>query len=486
MAQSLWAWWRRKRGLPVGAAAAFVLAAAVPVSAQYLGTRSYANRPSLSPPSKKLTNEFGRVGSRLGGNYAGTPGRSPGNVAMTTIGGDLPQTGFSGSRAGAARQQGQVGYQPSSARLLAGGRGGSQLTAQASWLRYARPGTLLQRVQNTAFLGASPTGARWQGAFDRDTTRLGSWGAPELLARRAQAESQLDLPPVGEASSAVESTPAPRLTMEQVIKNRLDSRGEMYEARAREAFKAGRYQEAVSLLSLADTTALGDPKRRIPLKLALVYAHMAAREFSESLNALFWVLGEVGEDGIGDAAAVFNRFRDVRGTLYADPGDYAAHAELADRFAVSQLRDPTFRALRAMAAWGRGDVNRAIPVARELAEEVRSPIAELGAQAAAAKQEAETARSRVDEARRLLREAQDPDVAQAQVTAAREAMDVSLNAGVRESKIREQERKLQPWARLQVIMEQAAQAGLPVETEGSSSPTETGTVPSESPVPVSP
>lgn len=482
MAESSWPWWRRKRGFPVGAAAAFVLAATVPVSAQNLGTRSYATRPSLSPPSKKLTNEFGRVGSRLGGNDAGTLGRSPGNVAMTTIGGDLRQAG---SRAGAARQQGGA-YQPSSTRLLAGGRGGSQLTAQAPWLRYARPGTLLQRVQNTAFLGASPTGARWQGAFDRDTTRLGSWGAPELLTRRAQTDSQIDLPPVGEDSSAVESMPAPRLTMEQVIKNRLDSRGEMYEARAREAFKAGRYQEAVSLLSLADTTALGDAKRRIPLKLTLVYAHMAARQFSESLNALSWVLGEVGEDGIGDAAAVFNQFRDVGGMLYADSGDYAAHAEMADRFAASQLREPTFRALRAMAAWGRGDVNRAIPVARELAEEMRRPIAELSVQAAAAKQEAETARSRVDEARRLLREAQDPDVAQAQVVAAREAMDVSLNAGVRESKIREQERKLQPWARLQVIMEQAAQAGLPVETGRGSSPTEAGTVRSEPPAPVSP
>ncbi len=468
--------WIGRRARYVAITAAALALCAVPPALAQRGTN--AHRPSISSPSRALNARFGQVARTLGGgnsNALARPAASPGG---TTIGQALPQVGPTAARVG-----GGTAYSPSPGRFASRTHQEPLMTGRAPWLSHAKPGTLLKRVQNTAFGGASPVGSRGVGVFDPDTSRLGSWGAPELLARRTQTDSQVDLTAAAEDTPTVEPIPVPRLTLEQLVKNRLDGRGEVYEIQAREAFKAGRYQEASSQFALAAATSLGDPASRLPRQLAVVYASLATQQFAEALNALLAVLVETEATGLPVAAAAFNQFRDVS-TLYGDPRGYVTHAQVVDQFVGSQPRDPTFLALRAMAAWGRGDVNSAIPFARALATAVRDPAAQLRRQADEAKQQAAEARQQVDEARRLIREAQTPDEAKIHADAAREAMDTVLNAGLIEYRVRAQDRKLQPWLRLLEIMQQAEQGEPPEATGEIDNSTGTGAVTTESPVPL--
>jgi hypothetical protein len=163
--------------------------------------------------------------------------------------------------------------------------------------------------------------------------------------------------------------------MQELVKNQLDSRRQIYEARALRAFKTREYHEACDQLVLADTTVLDDPERRIRLKMFFIYAAIAAEQFQEASNALNWILSRDVRTGADFIPGALNQFRDVA-SLCAQPQDVNEHAIRLELFVARPLvrETPIAFALRAVMAWGGGDPANAKFYARLLVDEVTKTI----------------------------------------------------------------------------------------------------------------
>jgi len=321
--------------------------------------------PSSNSPSSMLERNFGRLGGRLGSSGASTPaftmGRDPAGVASVSGGSVSRNWGRGRPRAprmGGASSRGGRG------QLLGRRSGyGSQLPAGGFGAR-PRRGTFLNQVGAATFQGVTPRMALYpyRRELGKVSTRYASWGAPELVAKRSNPKSQITL----SQENGNISIPAPRVTLQERVKNRLSGRRQVYEVRAMEAFKAGRYQEACSQLKLAGATIVDESEKQLYLKLVFMYASIASQQFAEALNALVWVLGEDPTTGGLRNPQVLNRVRDVR-SFYGQPDDYIAHNRRLESFIDQQAEVPAAMALRAMMAWGRKDAADATFLARQLA-----------------------------------------------------------------------------------------------------------------------
>jgi len=198
-----------------------------------------------------------------------------------------------------------------------------------------------------------------------------SWGPPEVIAKR----SGLSFPqtqPAGEGDGSAAKT---RLTMQELVKNQLDARRQVFEARALRAFKAREYHEACDLLVMADASVLDDWERRIRMKMLFIFAAIAAEQYQEAANALGWILGRDVGTGADFIPGTLNQFRDVA-SFYSQPQDFNEHAIKLDVFINGPLiqGSPLAPALKAIMAWGENDPANAKFYARQLVDEVKKDI----------------------------------------------------------------------------------------------------------------
>ncbi|HSW46281.1 MAG TPA: hypothetical protein VLM89_11995 [Phycisphaerae bacterium] len=201
-------------------------------------------------------------------------------------------------------------------------------------------------------------------------SRFSSWGPPEVISKRSTYALPHTQPADGEAAAVA----APRMAMQDLVRNRLDARREVYEHRARQAFKAADYHEACDQLALADATVMHDPERRLQMKLWFVYAAIAGEQFEEAAKTLEWILMRDPSQG-ASVVAVLNQYRDIA-PLYGNPQDMIDHATALELYA-SRTRarsTPASGALRAIMAWGRADPANAKYHARQLADEIRKAL----------------------------------------------------------------------------------------------------------------
>ena len=136
-----------------------------------------------------------------------------------------------------------------------------------------------------------------------------------------------------------------------------------------EAFRAGHYQIARDQLILADAAAAGDLQQRIYLRLWHVYACIAAQEYSQAINNIYWLLHQdAGEQGVA-GADVLNQFRDVR-SFYGQRAEYVEHDQRLMQYLAANRQRPEVIILDAMWSWGKGEVTLAKGHARRFVEAV--------------------------------------------------------------------------------------------------------------------
>lgn len=298
----------------------------------------------------------------LGGS-GGTPdylkGRSAADVATVSGGGGLSFSGGAGRRPAGAQASafGLPGASRSGTRLLGGGTGPSTFS---SYSRYAKPGTFLDALRLVSH-GYLPVRGVDQGGLSATRTRFSSWGAPEMVAKR----SEVTIPRSQPADTPSVPLGTPRVTLQQLVKNTLDGRRAICEARALAAFKAGRYHEACDQLVLADATAIEEPDQRVYLKLLFCYAALAAQQYQEAFNAMRWVVSRDDKDGGRAVPSALGRLRNVA-SLYDNPKEYTDQVALLERI-LPRDDDPDLKpeirlhanVLRAFASWGGNDMANA-------------------------------------------------------------------------------------------------------------------------------
>lgn len=182
-----------------------------------------------------------------------------------------------------------------------------------------------------------------------------------MVAKR----SEVTVPRSQPADTPSVGSETPKVTLQQLVKNTLDGRRAICEARALAAFKAGRYHEACDQLVLADATAIEEPDQRVYLKLLFCYAAFAAQQYQEVYNAMRWVVTRDYDDGGRAVPSALGRLRNVS-SLYGNPKEYMDQVTLLERSLPreeDQQRYPEIRlqasALRALAAWGSNDTANA-------------------------------------------------------------------------------------------------------------------------------
>jgi len=234
-----------------------------------------------------------------------------------------------------------------------------------------RAGSFFSQIDQITFRGWDPLLKRGSNPVERSRARYASWGLPERVSAYPAGGSSGTLPVTGvgraKTDGQVQHVPPAKMTMRELVEGRLKARRTLFEAQALEAFKAGRYQEACSQLTLADAAAMSDPDQRVYLRLLHVYACIAAAEYIQAANSIYWVLQRSPEDGGSACPAMLNRFRNIR-ALYGRPGDYLRHGQALDQYVAEHRNWPDTAMLEAMWAWGQGDAVNAKWHARRFAD----------------------------------------------------------------------------------------------------------------------
>ncbi len=317
------------------------------VSGSYL-----ADRPSQQSPSAALTNSFG--GAIYG--KARAFGRTQG-ASVATAG---PQPLYRGRALGrGATGPRAAGTHPgfrTRTSLLGGAQGGGDLYALGLTSRGA--GQTLRMLSALSFNGYMPMQGLADAPIDRERNRFASWGSPEIVSRRSDGLVPQTQPAV--------SPDSPKVSLDELVKNSLESRRSVYLARAFEEFKAGDYHAARDQLMLADATAINAPRERVYVKLLFCFACLAAEQYVEAETALRWVLQRDYRDGGSAVPEALRQLRDVR-SLYRDAKAYEAQMAMLERHLTRvEIRGtPSEALLRAIASWGGNDVANARYYARQ-------------------------------------------------------------------------------------------------------------------------
>lgn len=336
--------------------------------------------PSQASPSNRLLQSFGRVG----GSYYDTQHfqykRSVNDLSTTGFNPaardrarrqSAAQRGRSGSMMG-GRMSNWAGQRMRGSSLLGRQRGYSGLFRGTRLAIPSHGGQLLSSVGRATFKGWS----RYQNAFQYPrelgvvATKYAYWGAPEFVAKRSESTSQINL---GQEQEDV-TIPAPKISLQERVKNNLSSRRKVYEIRAKEAFKAGDYHRACAQLELALATIVDEYDEQMYLKLVHIYASIASEQYNGAMRTIVWVASENPATGGLRNPQILNRFRNV-GSFYGDREEYETHRQKLTTFLEAQPQGPKVLAMRAFLAWGVGDVAEATFYARQILDS-NAPVAE--------------------------------------------------------------------------------------------------------------
>jgi len=235
----------------------------------------------------------------------------------------------------------------------------------------------LRQIDQILFRGWDPLARGSTAGLTREAARYASWGSPELVVRRAGSGTAIRLSgtSVSEDDSieAGETIPARKVTLQERVEKRLSARSRVFEAQALTAFREGRYQEACDQVMLAEGSAMNDLENRVYLRMFHVYTSIAAREYSQAINSLYWLLKQQSDEGRVACAKALNRFRDIQ-SFYGHAADYSLHTRDLELYLARRSGDMI--ALQAIWAWGAGDVTNAKWHAQRLIEAVEKRIAE--------------------------------------------------------------------------------------------------------------
>ncbi len=359
--------------------------------------RGLARRPSLSNGTTYMQQSFGRVGGWLGDTTS--PSRSSRNLTNSYA--DMSKS--LGGRYGAGRRSYRrpgMGYQGFNSPYDP--QGGAQSLASKSRMStpVIPPNGLGTAGLSRPLLGKSLAGLMLRSTLQEQgkaiqtlkgpnplklTADYLNWLSPEAANDFSANDSTTLYAPVvaADAKTETEADSGVRLTLEQLVDNHLTARRNAYMQRGWTALSNGEYLDALRTFNLAENASLDAPEERAYVKLVMVYAGIAAGQYSSAGECLAWLLTPNPRTGRAQYPDVLNRIFDenrvstigqlyvtpeeaaARGPGWVDP-DYLQHNQQIEAMAAQSPDSAAARALLAMVEWGRGRRSNAILEAKKI------------------------------------------------------------------------------------------------------------------------
>jgi len=158
-----------------------------------------------------------------------------------------------------------------------------------------------------------------------------------------------------ETPEGQKKTALPSVSLDSIIKERLDGQMKSYLSRGESELRSGKYHEAYNTYKLADIIESGNR----PAKQGIIYASIATERYTVARNTLFWLL-EHDPD-------VMTKTIDVD-TVFGNRTTAQRHLGALNSF-VTVNSAPDYICLQAFIAWSAGDKTRALSLARGAAAE---------------------------------------------------------------------------------------------------------------------
>ncbi|MBP7935111.1 MAG: hypothetical protein KA354_10735 [Phycisphaerae bacterium] len=396
----------------IATAATLLLGTATTWGQGFTGGISYnrAHSPSLSGPSRSLTNSFAMMSGQSPANGLDTRRFGAANTIQNANAMSSWQRMGARSRANTALSSpfGQQGRASLTRLAVTGSSLASPAAAPGLNYRPANPGNLLTRLTPGGSRRGPSIGDVVQGSRSFDATVI-SWQnttnyyaggfLPSSATNMNMPTSENQVQTAKTTTPRTTSGPAPdgsetpveptqiitpgagQFTPIEAERQRLEAdrqlieeRRSSYEARGKERFKQVRYQEARDLLMLAETVAQNDLEQRARVRLLLFYTHIATEEYNQATADLRWLatFDRTAREYRG-LKALQEAVRDPAGlssTLFRDQPEFAT---ISTKVRLSlPSKEPAYIAIRAMMAWAERDATGALALSKEAAAAFRA------------------------------------------------------------------------------------------------------------------
>lgn len=179
-------------------------------------------------------------------------------------------------------------------------------------------------------------------------TLMGSNRSASQNIAVGSAESQ-------EAPEGPKNTTLPSVSLDSVIKERLDGQMKSYLSRGESELRSGKYHEAYNTYKLAGIIESGNR----PAKQGIIYASIATERYTVARNTLFWLL-EHDPDVVTQTIDI--------DTVFGNRTIAQRHLGALNSF-VTVNSAPDYICLQAFILWNAGDKTRALSLARGAAAE---------------------------------------------------------------------------------------------------------------------
>ena len=347
--------------MATGLCAFFFLTCLINHTAQAQGSRVGMSQPSLSPPSSRLSRNFGRVGGYIGSNQAYSPYQTtPGSVAKAPRNTTQQRRRSRGAPGRSARPRNPYAtgtFGQGSSGMRRGRSGLSMRPGISNTLRYRsiNAPSAMSNFRRAMLAGKQPLSRVETARRVSGQTTQKNWIQPEVVER---ITSPSEGTPRRGNRSAINP---PGVSLEALVDNYVAARRTTYLSRAWATFADGQYRDTQNMLLLANAASAQDPASKPPIKLALVYAGVAAQQYWQAIESLSWLLKNDPETGEPRDPSVFNQIPNVRSLYGASHGrDYDVHMRLVENFSAQNPDSAAARGLWAVTLWGSGDRANAI------------------------------------------------------------------------------------------------------------------------------
>jgi len=184
--------------------------------------------------------------------------------------------------------------------------------------------------------------------------------APAVKLRRAQEQRETQ----SNSSRA-------KLPLDQLVTNYITSHRQNYLSRGWQYFKNGEYRRACDMFVLAESVSHDDLQERGMVKMAILQAAFASRQYMLAINSLRWLLTTDFYANRVPNYYFLNQIGDIR-SRYGNMEDYNAHMDILKRLVQNNLKSAELTSLRSVILWSAGNKTDAIFYASKVAKEAEN------------------------------------------------------------------------------------------------------------------
>lgn len=163
------------------------------------------------------------------------------------------------------------------------------------------------------------------------------------------------------------------LPLEQLVKNYILSHQQNYLQLGWKQFQDGEYRVACDTFMLADSVSYDTLKNRSLVKLAILQAAVASRQYMLASGSLKWLITPDSGTKQLPNPDFLSQIKNAR-TNYGIESDFDKHVLFLNLYARNNVESAELTALRSVVLWSRGDRSDALHYAGQLSQMVRSEL----------------------------------------------------------------------------------------------------------------